>query len=408
MSQTICILGRQPALGLAELESLYGSDVIHPVGERAAIVNLPPESINIDRLGGTIRVAKLLTRLDITNWSGITDYLVKHVPKHTCCIGPGKLTFGISVYGIRVNEQKIQHSALAVKKAVRTSDNRPVRVVPTKVSELSSAQVLHNNMTQLPLGMELLLIKDGEQVVLAQTTAIQNITAYAARDQARPKRDARIGMLPPKLAQIILNLATANTDPSRGAVVLDPFCGTGVILQEATLMGFDTYGTDIDPRMITHTDDNLQWLLSQPYCPVQRPKDTPLSTPWHYYRLEQADATTHRWDPPLNFIASEAYLGRPFSAMPQPNVLKKVMQDVDTITEKFLQNVARQTPIGFRLCVALPVWYSKDGFIHLKMLDSLEKLGYTRTSFVHADNRDLVYYRDGQIVGRELVTLTRK
>ncbi len=84
------------------------------------------------------------------------------------------------------------------------------------------------------------------------------------------------------------------------------------------------------------------------------------------------------------------------------------MQDVDTIHKKFLQNVARQTKPGFRLCIAVPAWKTKNGFQHLKTLDSLEELGYTRVSFAHARPKDLVYHREDQIVARELVVLIRK
>jgi hypothetical protein len=42
------------------------------------------------------------------------------------------------------------------------------------------------------------------------------------------------------------------------------------------------------------------------------------------------------------------------------------------------------------------------------VLDSLEDLGYTRRSFVHSGNDELIYHRVDQIVARELVVVTRK
>ncbi len=231
----------------------------------------------------------------------------------------------------------------------------------------------------------------------------QDIDAYAARDQARPKRDARVGMLPPKLAQIIINLAAKDTNPLHGSYVLDPFCGTGVIMQEASLMGFEVYGSDIDKRMVEYTDENLLWLLNLPENPI-----TPFGEDKRYYRLETGDATSHTWSPEPGFIAAETYLGRPFSALPVMAVLTEVMQDVNTIHRKFLQNVARQTKPGFRMCVAVPAWKTKTGFKHLPVLDQLTDLGYNRLSFVHASNRELIYRRPEQIVARELVVLIRK
>jgi DNA-binding sugar fermentation-stimulating protein len=60
------------------------------------------------------------------------------------------------------------------------------------------------------------------------------------------------------------------------------------------------------------------------------------------------------------------------------------------------------------MCIAVPAWKTERGFKHLPSLDSLEELGYTRLSFVHAKSDDLLYYRENQVVARELVTLIRK
>lgn len=396
MSQTIAILGRQPAIGIAELESLFGGDGLQVIAPNAVLIDKDPAEVDIDRLGGTLKTAKALTKLDFTDWRKLTNYLVEHVPKHTCCIGPGKLIFGISIYGLKVSQKDIERTALSVKKAVRSSDGRSVRVVPTKGTELSSAQVLHNKMYEQPLGMELIFVRVGNSVWLAQTTGIQNIDAYTARDQARPKRDAKVGMLPPKLAQTIINLA----GPKPWDTVLDPFCGTGVILQEAMLMQCKVIGTDLDPRMISYASENLQWLIQQNrYHALSEEQIRELSV---------TDATTADWEGLPDVIACETYLGRPFSSSPDLATLQQVMSDVNTIHKKFLKNVARQTKSGFRMCIAVPAWKIGAHFKHLPTLDHLEELGYNRLSFKHVDNQDLIYHREGQIVGRELITLVRK
>src|SRR5690606_25237485 len=99
------------------------------------------------------------------------------------------------------------------------------------------------------------------RVIVAESIGAQNITALAARDQGRPKRDAFVGMLPPKLAQMMINMAGPLTaDPTQDLVqprILDPFCGTGVILQEAMLLRYGAYGTDLSEKMIRYSRDNL-------------------------------------------------------------------------------------------------------------------------------------------------------
>ena len=94
-------------------------------------------------------------------------------------------------------------------------------------------------------------MSDGRELVIALTEAIQDIDAYTARDRERPARSAKVGMLPPKLAQILVNSA-------QGSAIYDPFCGTGVILQEALLMGHEAYGSDLAAEMVDATRTNLE------------------------------------------------------------------------------------------------------------------------------------------------------
>lgn len=390
MSQTLAIHGRQPALGRAELESLYGATALLPLGDVGSLIDLPADQIDFNRLGGSLKLARVLNTIDSVHWPDIEDYLAKTIPEHLQYVPEGKLKLGLSVYGLSVSADRLNASGLKLKKVIKAA-GRSVRLIPNKQPELNSASVLNNKLTG-PNGWELLLVKDGSKTWLAQTVHVQDIDAYAARDQARPKRDARVGMLPPKLAQIIINLA----NPPEGGKVLDPFCGTGVIAQEALIMKFDALGSDIDERMVEYAWANMDWLCH--HFPVN---GTAVG-----FRV--GDATSYQWTEGFDAIACETYLGRPFSATPKPAVLKEVMQDVDTIHRKFLKNVATQTRPGFRMCIAVPAWKTGRGFQHLKTLDSLEELGYTRVSFVHAGAEDLIYHREGQIVGRELVTLIRK
>ena len=56
-----------------------------------------------------------------------------------------------------------------------------------------------------------------------------------------------------KLARCMVNLAHAKT----GETVLDPFCGTGTTILEASLIGCKAIGTDVQKRMIKGTRRNL-------------------------------------------------------------------------------------------------------------------------------------------------------
>ena len=53
----IAILGRQPELGLVELESLLGPEALKPFGRQAALLS---REIDVNRLGGTVKTGRVL------------------------------------------------------------------------------------------------------------------------------------------------------------------------------------------------------------------------------------------------------------------------------------------------------------------------------------------------------------
>ena len=409
--QSLLLLGRQPALGVAELESLYGSSAVSLVGKDAALVDVDPCLLAFDRLGGSIKFCKVLTRLPTTNWRDIETYLLKAAPEHSEQMPEGKLYLGLSVHGLQVNIRQMEATGLNIKKAIRAT-GRPVRLIPNKELQLSSAQVFHNKLDS-DNGWELVLVRDGDATIIAQTVRIQDLDSYTIRDRVRPKRDSRVCMLPPKLAQIIINLATgpvaedklaaicdsaAHSAPPRlEQTILDPFCGTGVLLQEAELMGYDSYGTDLEQRMIDYSAANLEWLRTKYKVSAADG------------RLEKGDATNHAWTAPVTFVACETYLGKPFTSTPQPEILSQTVSDCNLIIKKFLQNLYPQLAAGTRLCIAVPAWQTRaNQFRFLPLIDQIEQMGYNRMSFEHVRDDELLYYRADQIVARQLIVITKK
>lgn len=398
MSNSLLILGRQPALGLAELESLYGAGVVRQAGTEAALLSIEPDEVEFARLGGSVKLCKVLDTLRTTKWPDVQKALEQLVPRIAANMPEGKLQLGLSAYTLGVRPQQLVAAGLTIKKTLRAS-GRSVRLVPNQEPALNSAQVLHNKLVG-GNGCELVILRDGDRTICAQTIAEQDIASYTLRDRGRPKRDARVGMLPPKLAQLIINLAigpASNPEPRQFHIVLDPFCGTGVVLQEAMLMGYTTYGTDLEQRMIDYSHANLNWLRETiGYAPATA-------------RLEQGDATTYRWDDIFSSVAGETYLGRPFTSQPNPEILSQTINDVNAILLKFLKNIHGQLPPNARLCLAVPAWQVSTGrFKYLPLIDRLSDLGYNRVRFEHVRNEQLLYYREDQIVARELLVLTRK
>ena len=228
---------------------------------------------------------------------------------------------------------------------------------------------------------------------MASSTGAQNITAYANRDQVRPMRDAFVGMLPPKLAQIMINLAVGQK--SKDYTILDPFCGTGVILQEAALMNYSVYGTDLSEKMIRYSRDNLNWLIDSHHVQFD----------WYLYC---DDAMTAKWRQPINAVVCEGYLGQPFSAPPSPAKLAEVVKTCDHIITEFLKNLRDQIEPGTPVCIAVPAWRDSIGnFTHLPIVNTVARFGYKPHEFMNVSQNDMLYYREDQIVARELLVLVK-
>ena len=160
-------------------------------------------------------------------------------------------------------------------------------------------------------------------------------------------------------------------------------------------MGYGVYGTDLEPRMIEYTKENLNWLTKR------------LQVTGYGLRLEMGDATSHIWTHKFDSLASEVWLGRPFTAPPPPAILRQNINDVNTILKKFLSNLHSQVPVGFRMCLAVPAWQVANQTHRLPLLERLTDVGYNRIALRHVSFDQLIYARPGQIVGRELVILER-
>lgn len=422
----IAILGRQPAIGIAELEALYGGEDVKWLSNEAALIK--SDFLKLERLGGTQKAGRVTLQLASGTWNDASTKIIQHYTKKLR-ERTGKITFGISTYGIKESTKAVQKPGLILKQNLKKTGIN-LRLLPNAEPALSTATSHHNKLGLSENKIELIIVRaTNGQILIAESIGAQNITAYARRDQGRPKRDAFVGMLPPKLAQIIINLAAGSAggisrrehlqpEPSlmrsqgeHGAKpfstgyaarnakaslrLLDPFCGTGVILQEAALMGYDIYGTDLSEKMIDYSHANLEWLAS-----THRLSINPT--------LQQADATTASWQPPIDIVACESYLGQPFSAPPSPEKLAQVLKNCNHIISSFLANIGPQLQSGMALCIAVPAWRATDGsFTHLPLLNQIEKLGFTRTAFKNISTDQLLYYREDQVVARELLVLSK-
>lgn len=390
----IALLGRQPELSITELERVYGTASWFS-SQTALFSPAAGTSFDIQRLGGSQKVGRVIRELPTSDWRKASDALVKHY-LGAWAKRDGKITLGLSAYGFTVSPRDVQKVGLFLKSKLKSS-GVSLRLIPNQDAALSTATSHHNKLGLSDNKVELMIIKGQKTIIIAESLGTQNITALAARDQGRPRRDAFVGMLPPKLALMMINMAIGNTHTTPAPRILDPFCGTGVVLQEAALLGYSVYGTDLSEKMIRYSRDNLNWL-----------EETTRGENKIDWYLHEGDAMDTHWQQPVDAVVAEAYLGQPFSAPPSPAKLVEVRGNCNHIISNFLKNLSSQLKSGTPVVLAVPAWRGKDEQLtHLPLIDTLEKLGFARMPLKTVDAEALAYFRPDQVVARELLLLTK-
>ena len=391
----VAIAGRQPLISLAEIQALYDK-AARLVGKKLVFFEINEDgeeniSPDINRLGGSLKLGRFFN----TDFSKLAKFLATTHPE-------GKITLGISDFSKQKKSGLAKQKSMELKRSLARV-GRSVRVITSNEPEISSATAHHNQLGEKAGCFEIFLID--REIYLSLGT--QNITAYTERDQARPARDAKVGMLPPKLAQILINLCGKLPEEAR---VLDPFCGTGVVLQEAAIMGYVPYGTDLNERMVEYSKKNLSWLFNErnqkrfKILPdlIQK-KDQILNA------ISVGDATSFTWEGEIDAVAFEGYLGAPMSKPPVDIKFKTEKAKCREIAIGFLKNITPQIKSGTSVVMALPAWLRENGkYAGLNILDEIQEMGYNFEKFQDLSQSDLLYYREGQIVAREIIVIRKR
>ncbi|MBR3180951.1 hypothetical protein IKF63_02635 [Candidatus Saccharibacteria bacterium] len=385
----LAVLGRLPKISLAELESRF-RNVMRKKDELGIFESYGEEKPEIGRLGGVLKLGEELP----SGFNSLVEFL-EELPE-------GKITLGVSDFRKGASARKAQAEALKLKKILQRR-GRSVRVLQNKTAVLSTATSHHNQLAEKKNHVEIMMTDFGNFKLIG----VQNISEYKKRDQVRPARDAKVGMLPPKLAQILINLCGKLPE---GARVLDPFCGTGVVLQEAVLDGYRVMGTDLSERMVEYSERNLKWLLErETEAELTKKEKCGIMKRCSDYILFSGDATEVEWTAKIDAVATEVFLGRPMSNPPAEVKLKEEKLTCRTIILGFLKNLGEQVETGTPVVIAVPAWLREGGeYSRLNILDEIRGLGYNVVSFKNLSQEDLLYYREGQIIAREIIVLRKK
>ena len=398
MSQYLFLLGRNAPLSRAELnvfceEILYDGTTGLLLGETAAEVDC---EIFLDRLGGTVRMARVLGE-----YKSESDVLQEMAAQAHAQKPEGKIHLGISVFGMP--QKKLRFLCPTVKTLLKEKFERSIRTVNHPGENLESGQIFGSKL--LRKGFEFVIWHRGGSFLLAQTAANQDIEGYTIRDREKPFRDSKMGMLPPKLAQILVNLAVpqaplspAGSSPHKGVSeigkVLDPFCGSGTIAIEASLRGLENFNSDLNPRFVLGAQQNFA-AMSGRFGFAEDLADFKVS-----------DALELPWKDMRGVVVTEGYLGTNFEKRPSPPQVRQQAVAVLSLWEKLFLKISEGSIST--VCCCLPSWQQGAGAVGIaeKLYESVAPLGF-RPDKVFDGQKSFVYKRDKAFVGREIVVFRK-
>lgn len=397
-------LGRQPAISVAEIAALLPDCVIRRIVAKNVLIfesALELDSGFLSSLGGTVVLARSLgTGLDVVD-------IPKILSNELTVVKRSKVTFGLRTVGMQ--PMRVRQLYRDCKNLLKTQ-GRPSRYVGSD-KKAALPVVLHDSdMIDGKHGCEIVIVIDENLVWIGKTVAAQDIDAYTKRDMDKPARDKHVGLLPPKLAQILLNLGffasqgklkTNKKHALPQLTVYDPFCGTGVIPLECLVRGWNVLASDKSKKAVGDTEKNLEWARKE----YGIAKKDVTSMIFGHDVLKPFAASKEKVD----MIVTETTLGPPLTRRPTLKDSQKMRTENEAIQIAFLKNCAQAFP-GVPVVCTFPIWYHSKGQTCLeKVWKTVEQLGYeailpSGTPAVDSETT-LVYRRPDQFVGREIVVL---
>lgn len=404
------VLGHHPLLSIAEVLAQTNNTTIRTASEDSLVIDTTTNiTLIADYLGG---IQKVVVDMEPCLSHEILACAAAKALAVFAKQRQRKVHFTVSCYGAAEGMQKniLKH----VKRAL--ADAGALGRFLHKDMQKNVPNVLVRNQV-LGKGVDIVVMGSGDTAYVGTTSWVQDVDMYVRRDIDKPRRDMQTGMLPPKLAQTLINLALPHVQ-QQVPCVWDPFCGLGVIPMEAILMGFPVVASDINPEMEDNTHTNLTWLTFEgTHVP---PFSVSTIDAAHWSHVPTADGLHP------NCIVTEGTLGHNFLQPPTEEEALYEQEELARLYEDFFQGLSRPEAQSIEAVVmTIPFHITASGkYLRLlpKVLPAIYALGFTTAEILpvgeealrkanllehFTEEHTILYTRSKQFVGREIVVFTR-
>ncbi len=410
----VFILGRNAGLSIAELQAkLPEAKFEYLCSDALALASkeaLDPRRL-MHELGGTVKIGEYVGESGKT---GLEDFIFGYLENAVssrlfsttrevggmAASSRQKIFFGLSLYcGNGKNTINVRALGGELKNRLKET-GIGARWVVSNEPVLSSVVVARNKL--LTRGAEFLLIKNGDKIAIGRTLAVQEFDDLSYRDFGRPAREMEVGLLPPKIARAMINMARISPSGS----IFDPFCGFGTVATEAMIMGYgNIYASDIEKSVLEGAEKNIAW--------VKRYFPETAAAKINIFQSPAESVSRHFKKREIDAIITEPYLGPvQRSALAETEARQKA-DDLGKLYFSALRDWEKILKPGGKVVMIFPSFQTKTGPVSVRVQEGIKNLPYdavpplseeaTRLPYIKISPQGgLIYERPGQKVTREI------
>lgn len=380
----VFFLGSHPEMSLAELRLVSNSREAERTNTVAFIDSLTDMGTQWFRqLGGSPKWGEVIATIEKSEKDIESKALeiLKNSLKNEA-----KKEYVLSLYGVRLQKRSFHHTLKEMLPGVKYDG---------KFEELQHPPAAVEHVMKRG-GHEFSLISTPTAVYCVKTLGVQDTRFWSTIDADRPARDMKIGMLPSKLARMMINVS--GVVAHENGKVWDPFVGQGTIAMQAATVNVPILGTDKAPASLANAKRNMVWLVNSGL--VKQAK--------HEFYPETIERA--KLDRSITAIITEPFLGTPrYKPFTSEFLAKREWREIQRLYGSLLQVASSLLRKGQRLVFIKPVyaflannggqWYNPPLSMSAEAWQVPELL---------KDLGSLLWIQRDSVVGREIVILEKR
>lgn len=379
------ILGRNIELSIAEIFSYLKKEGIqiqfYSKKDNALFVETDKkiDSVKaINQLGGVLAIGKVL-------YSGNFSEILEKIKKNPIYF-ENKTRFSYSILNFS-NEISIENLRSEIENKFRAEKLKASYKSAKGEIKMQEGNSLVGSPSNLNSIDVIYFLFKNEKDYFGIIEEVYNPKEIEKRDMKKPVRREAFA-ISPRLAKILINLSQIKEKEN----LLDPFCGIGVILQEALLQGINTIGIDINENAIGHAKKNINWLEKN------------YSIKANYKLINENSKTVKIFQ--VDGVATEPSLGMLLKKIPERRQAILMIKKFENLIVDVLNNIKKYVKKNGKIVFTAPLIKIIRGKISCNINE------ICRRTRLNLDTEEIDFplreFRQDQIIGREIFVLVKE